>query len=242
MPPTSILRPVLERFLPNYPDIKVEIVIDYGLTDIVAERFDAGVRFGETVASGMISVRIAPDMRMAVVGAPAYFARRMPPTMPQDLTDHECINLRLPTHGGLYAWEFDKAGREIEGPRRRATGLRYRGTCSHCRARGVRPGLSDRGAGARYLEKWPSGSGSRRAGASPFQATIFTIQAVANLRRPSLCWSKRFVTAKLTEPAIFSPGAGHHCPTRQFRITSAFRQCATRPSVDNRRACCRQHA
>src|ERR687893_1309005 len=109
----SVLWPALARFLPNYPDIKVEIVIDYGLTDIVAGRFDAGVRPGETVASGMISVRIAPDMRMAVVGAPSYFAGRKPPKVPQDLTEHRCVNLRLPTHGGLYAWEFEKAGREM---------------------------------------------------------------------------------------------------------------------------------
>ena len=109
----SVLWPALERFLPNYPDIKVEIVIDYGLTDIVAERFDAGVRFGETVASGMISVRIAPDARMAVVGSPSYFAEYKTPKVPQDLTAHKCINLRLPTHGGLYAWEFEKAGREM---------------------------------------------------------------------------------------------------------------------------------
>jgi DNA-binding transcriptional LysR family regulator len=110
---SSVLWPVLERFLPKYPDIKVEIVIDYGLTDIVAERFDAGVRFGETVSSGMISVRIAPDARMAVVGAPSYFAERNPPRVPQDLTEHTCINLRLPTRGGLYAWEFEKDGREM---------------------------------------------------------------------------------------------------------------------------------
>jgi DNA-binding transcriptional LysR family regulator len=109
----TVLWPALERILPKYPDIKVEIVIDYGLTDIVAERFDAGVRFGETVASGMISVRIAPDTRMAVVGAPSYFAGRKPPKVPQDLTDHNCINLRLPTRGGLYAWEFEKGGREM---------------------------------------------------------------------------------------------------------------------------------
>jgi DNA-binding transcriptional LysR family regulator len=110
---TSVLWPALERLLPNYPDIKIEIVVDYGLTDIVAERFDAGVRTGETVASGMISVRIAPDMRMAVVGAPSYFAAHEAPRTPQELTAHNCINLRLPTHGGLYAWEFDKAGREL---------------------------------------------------------------------------------------------------------------------------------
>jgi DNA-binding transcriptional LysR family regulator len=109
----TVLWPALERFLPKYPDNKVEIVIDYGLTDIVAERFDAGVRFGETVASGMISVRIAPDARMAVVGSPSYFAEHKTPKIPQDLTAHKCINLRLPTHGGLYAWEFEKAGREM---------------------------------------------------------------------------------------------------------------------------------
>jgi DNA-binding transcriptional LysR family regulator len=109
----SVLWPALEGFLPRYPDIKIEIVIDYGLTDIVAERFDAGVRTGETVASGMISVRIAPDMRMAVVGASTYLATHKTPKTPQDLTAHSCINLRLPTHGGLYAWEFEKAGREL---------------------------------------------------------------------------------------------------------------------------------
>jgi DNA-binding transcriptional LysR family regulator len=110
---TSILLPALARFLPKYPNVKVEIVIDVGLTDIVAERFDAGVRFGETVARGMIAVRIGPDARMAVVGAPSYFAARKTPKTPHDLTDHACINLRLPTHGGLYAWEFEKAGREM---------------------------------------------------------------------------------------------------------------------------------
>ncbi len=109
----AVLWPALERLLPDYPDIKVEIAISYGLTDIVAERFDAGVRPGEIVAEGMIAVRIGPDMRMAVVGAPSYFARRNQPQTPQDLTTHACINLRLPTHGGLYAWEFERDGREL---------------------------------------------------------------------------------------------------------------------------------
>jgi DNA-binding transcriptional LysR family regulator len=109
----SVLWPVLEKLLPDYPDIKVEIVIDYGLTDIVAERFDAGIRSGEMVAKDMVAVRIGPEMRSAVVGAPSYFATRTRPTMPEDLTTHACINLRLPTHGGLYAWEFEKSGREI---------------------------------------------------------------------------------------------------------------------------------
>jgi len=105
--------PKLAKLLPQYPDIKVEIVIDYGLADIVAQRYDAGVRSGEQVAKDMIAVRIGPDMRMAVVGAPSYFAKRSLPKKPQDLTDHIGINLRLPTHGGLYAWEFEKGGREL---------------------------------------------------------------------------------------------------------------------------------
>jgi len=109
----TILWPKLAKFLPKYPEIKVEIAVDYGLTDIVAQRYDAGVRSGEQVAKDMIAVRIAPDIRMAVVGAPLYFAKRSPPKKPQDLTDHNCINLRLPTHGGLYAWEFEKGGREL---------------------------------------------------------------------------------------------------------------------------------
>jgi DNA-binding transcriptional LysR family regulator len=96
----TILRPALKRLLPNYPDIKVEIVVDYGLTDIAAERYDAGIRPGGNVAKGMIAVRIGQDMRMAVVGAPSYFERRPPPRTPQDLTAHDCINLRTPTHGG----------------------------------------------------------------------------------------------------------------------------------------------
>ncbi len=110
----TILWPKLAKLLPEYPDIKVEIVIDYGLTDIVAQRYDAGVRLGEQVAKNMIAVRIGPDMRMAVVGAPSYFAKRSPPKKPYDLTDHNCINLRLPTYGGLYAWEFEKGNRELK--------------------------------------------------------------------------------------------------------------------------------
>ena len=109
----TVLLPKLAKFLPEYPDINVEIIVDYGLTDIVAQRYDAGVRNGEQVAKGMIAVRIGPDMRMAVVGAPSYFAKRAPPKTPQDLTHHNCINLRLPTHGGVYAWEFERGGREL---------------------------------------------------------------------------------------------------------------------------------
>jgi len=110
----AILLPKITKLLREYPDIKIEIVIDYGLTDIVAQRLDAGVRSGEQVASGMIAVRIAPDMRMAVVGSPAYLKNRSEPKKPQDLIGHNCINLRLPTHGGLYAWEFEKGGRELK--------------------------------------------------------------------------------------------------------------------------------
>jgi len=108
----TVLWPALEKLLPNYPDVKVEIIIDYGLTDIVAGQVDAGVRFGEQVAKDMIAVRIGPDIRMAVVGSPAYFAKCAPPRTPQDLTSHDCINLRLPTHG-FYAWEFERNGREL---------------------------------------------------------------------------------------------------------------------------------
>lgn len=112
-PAVSILQPALKRILPDHPDVHVEIVVDYGLTDIVAEGYDAGVRMGEQIAKDMIAVRIGPDMRMAVVGSPAYFAERARPNTPQDLTAHNCINIRLPTYGGLYAWEFERDGREI---------------------------------------------------------------------------------------------------------------------------------
>ena len=110
----TILWPALAKLLPRYPDIKVELIVDYGLTDIVAERYDAGVRLGEQVAKDMIAVRIGPDLRMAVVGAPAYFAQRGKPKTPRELTAHDCINIRLPTYGGLYAWEFEKRGRELK--------------------------------------------------------------------------------------------------------------------------------
>jgi DNA-binding transcriptional LysR family regulator len=110
----AIVLPALTKVLPDHPDIKVEIVIDYGLTNIVAEQYDAGIRPGELVARDMIAVRVGPDLRMAVVGAPSYFVDRKKPRTPQDLTQHNCINLRLPTHGGsLYAWEFEKNGREV---------------------------------------------------------------------------------------------------------------------------------
>jgi len=108
----AILLPKLAQLLRDYPDIKVEISIDYGLTDIVAQRYDAGVRSGEQVAKDMIAMRIGPDQRMAVVGTHSYFKGRSEPKKPQDLINHNCIALRLP-HGGLYAWEFEKAGRQL---------------------------------------------------------------------------------------------------------------------------------
>jgi DNA-binding transcriptional LysR family regulator len=109
----TILWPKLAKFLPDYPDIKLEIALDEALTNIVEQRFDAGVRLGEQVAKDMIAVRISPDVRFAVVGAPSYFAGRPVPEAPQDLVGHTCINLRLPTFGGLYAWEFERDGYEL---------------------------------------------------------------------------------------------------------------------------------
>jgi DNA-binding transcriptional LysR family regulator len=111
---SNILLPALAKVLPDYPDIHVEIIIDYGLTNIVAQQVDAGVRPGELVARDMIAVRISPDLRMAVAGSPSYFDQRKRPKIPQELTQHNCLNLRLPTHGGsLYAWEFEKNGRKL---------------------------------------------------------------------------------------------------------------------------------
>jgi len=109
----SLLMPKLATLLRTYPDIKVEMIVDYGLTDIVGERFDAGVRSGEQVAKDMIAVRIGPDLRMAVVGAPDYFKGRPEIRKPQDLVAHNCINLKLPTHGNVYAWEFERGKREL---------------------------------------------------------------------------------------------------------------------------------
>ena len=110
----SVLAPALDKFLPENPDVNVEITVDYGLTDIVAERYDAGVRLGEQVAKDMIAVRIAPPMRMAVVGSPSYFRRNPWPEKPQDLTAHNCIQIRMPTYGNIFPWEFEKDGYELK--------------------------------------------------------------------------------------------------------------------------------
>lgn len=109
----AVIWPAVEKLVPSYPDIKVEIDIDHGFTDIVTERFDAGVRLGEEVDKDMIAVPIGPEMRMAVIGTPSYFSRHPEPLTPQDLARHACINIRLPTYGGFHPWEFEKEGREL---------------------------------------------------------------------------------------------------------------------------------
>lgn len=110
----SVLWPKLSEVMRDYPDINVEINIDYTMSDIVSQRFDAGVRLGNRVDKDMIAVRISPDLRIAVVGSPGYFACRGMPKTPHDLTQHNCINLRLPTHGGLLPWDFDQGGQEVK--------------------------------------------------------------------------------------------------------------------------------
>lgn len=112
-PAVSILQPVLKRFLPDHPDVNIELSVDYGLTDIVAQGYDAGVRLGEQVAKDMVAVRIGPDMRMAVVASPQYFKQRPAPKAPHDLMEHNCINVRLPTYGGLFPWDLEKDGQEV---------------------------------------------------------------------------------------------------------------------------------
>lgn len=110
----TLLQPMLAKLLPKHPDIQVEVIVDYGLTDIVAEGYDAGVRLGEQVAKDMIAVRIGPDVRMAVVGSPGYFTRHPQPKTPRDLVRHNCITIRLPTYGGIFPWEFEKKGEELK--------------------------------------------------------------------------------------------------------------------------------
>jgi DNA-binding transcriptional LysR family regulator len=110
----TIVWPRLLKVLPRYPDIKVEINLEGGLIDIAAQSYDAGVRLGEQVAKDMVSVRIGPDIRFALIASKSYLARHTAPRTPQDLVGHNCVNLRLPTHGGLYAWEFERHGRELK--------------------------------------------------------------------------------------------------------------------------------
>ena len=109
----AILLPAVAKLLPTYPDLNIEISVNLGFVDIVAERFDAGVRMGETVAQDMVAMRIGPDLRMAVVGSPAYFASRPKPRSPYDLAAHNCINMRFTGQGGTSLWEFEKGGRAV---------------------------------------------------------------------------------------------------------------------------------
>lgn len=109
----TTLLPKLMPLLHEYPDIKLEFDVNYGFRDIVADRFDAGVRFGETIAKDMIAVPIGPSMRMAAVASPSYFASHPRPKTPRDLVNHRCINIRFPTYGGLYVWDFERRGRKL---------------------------------------------------------------------------------------------------------------------------------
>ena len=113
-PIDTIIWPKLRRVLPEYPDIRVELSVDYGLSNIVEERYDIGVRYGDQVAKDMIAVRISPDIRMTMVASPAYLDGRKPPKTPQDLLDHDCVTLRLATAKGIYAWELKKGRNEIQ--------------------------------------------------------------------------------------------------------------------------------
>ncbi|MGV6475941.1 LysR family transcriptional regulator [Azotobacter vinelandii] len=110
----TILWPKLSKLQPKYPDVKIEVAIEPGLTDIVAERFDAGVRFGDQISKDMTAVRISPDIRMVIVGAPSYLEKHPPPKAPSDLTEHECINMRFSMRGGVYAWELKKGKRNLQ--------------------------------------------------------------------------------------------------------------------------------
>ncbi len=117
---SSVVMPVLPRFLASHPDIRVEMLVDDNLTDIVASRIEAGIRFGDLVEKDMIAVRIGPDIRMAVVSAPSYFADHPVPRTPRELSGQRCINYRQVRSGGLYAWDFEEKGRpfavRVEGP------------------------------------------------------------------------------------------------------------------------------
>ena len=184
----TIIAPALAKLLPDYPDIKVEVINDYSLTDIVAERYDAGVRLGEQVAKDMIAVRIGPDFPMAVVGAPSYFAQRVAPQTPHDLTAHDCINLRLPTSGGLYSLAVRERRARVEGAGRRESGVQLR----HDDAQHG-PGRTWLGppAGGMWCVRTSQKadlSGSSPTGARPFQAITSITQAAASPFRHSSCW------------------------------------------------------
>jgi len=109
----TVLWPVIDKFLGDYPDVHIELNAENSLTDIVAEGFDAGVRLGEQVAKDMVAVRIGPQLRMVVIASPSYLAAHGKPKTPHDLTSHKCINLRMRSSGGLYVWEFEKDGKDV---------------------------------------------------------------------------------------------------------------------------------
>ena len=200
----SLLMPKLAKLLRDHPDIKVEMIVDYGLTDIVAERFDAGVRFGEQVAKDMIAVRIGPDLRMAVIGAPSYFKGRPEIKKPQDLLAHNCINLKLPTHGNVYAWEFERGKREL---RVRVDGqLTFNATTELLNA------ALEASALPTYRKAWRSpistkaaSSACWRIGARLIRAITFSTRAAVSPRRLSISSSMRCGTA----------GKLAHCTSRR---------------------------
>ncbi|MFL9812625.1 LysR family transcriptional regulator [Stutzerimonas sp. VN223-3] len=109
----TTLLPKITPLLLEFPDIKVEFDVNYGFRDIVADRFDAGVRLGDTIDKDMIAVPIGPKLRMAAVASPSYFVKNLMPKTPHDLTTHRCINMRFPTHGGLYVWEFERGDQQL---------------------------------------------------------------------------------------------------------------------------------
>ena len=109
----TILLPKLLPVMQRYPDIHIEFDVSYGLRDIVADRFDAGVRLGESIDKDMIALPISPKLRMAAVASTVYFEKHSAPKVPEDLTQHNCINIRFPTSGGLYVWEFERRGRQV---------------------------------------------------------------------------------------------------------------------------------
>lgn len=139
---TSFLWPAIERLLPDYPDIMFEVSVDNAIADIVAERFDAGIRLGERLDNDMVAVRISPDMRMVVVGSPDYFSRHGSLKAPDELSRHSCINIRLPTHGGYLVWEFERGGKEYK--------IRPDGTLTFNNA-GMARTAARAGAGLAYL-------------------------------------------------------------------------------------------
>ena len=183
--------PAMARIAAAYPDIKVEVMIDVGLTNIVAAQYDAGIRPGELVAKDMIAVRVGPDLRMAVVGSPSYFASRKKPRAPQDLTQHNCVNLHLPTHGGsLYAWEFERTGARSTCAWTAKWSSTVQVLC--CRPR-YRVSASSISLKAKSGPTWQAANSSEYwlTGARCFPAIICIIPAAGNRRLRSWCWSMR---------------------------------------------------